>query len=206
MSLPDPIRLVAFDVDGTLLGGPTICECIAAGIGRSGEMAAFERLTAQADIACAREVMAEWYRGHEEAALLAQLGRATWAPGLKDGFRRLRSAGVKIALVSITWRQAVEALAERWGADYAIGTGMTGGGVEHFWPDDKPVWLSELRTTLGLVAHEVAAVGDSASDLPMLASVGRGYFVGRHCLALPPHVEHWPDADIGEIVTHLLGE
>jgi phosphoserine phosphatase len=28
------IKLVAFDVDGTLLTGPTICECIAAGIVR----------------------------------------------------------------------------------------------------------------------------------------------------------------------------
>jgi phosphoserine phosphatase len=42
-----PPRLVAFDVDGTLLRGRTICERIADGLGELGEMLEFERLTAR---------------------------------------------------------------------------------------------------------------------------------------------------------------
>jgi hypothetical protein len=53
---PAKIKLVAFDVDGTLLRGPTICDCIAAGIGKQKEMQAVERgLTSTVEMAAAHE-------------------------------------------------------------------------------------------------------------------------------------------------------
>jgi phosphoserine phosphatase len=60
------IGLAAFDVDGTLLRGPTICECIADGIGMSAQMRAIECLTSTKDIAVARAEMISWYRGYTE--------------------------------------------------------------------------------------------------------------------------------------------
>src|SRR5947209_4392756 len=137
-----PIRLAAFDVDGTVLHGPTICEYIAAGIGRGAEMAALERLTFGDDVRRSREIMARWYRSHSRARLIAALAAAQPAAGLADAFSLLRAAGVKIALVSVSWRFAVEALAARWGADLAFGTGLSeAGAIDHVWPADKAVWL-----------------------------------------------------------------
>ena len=69
-------------------------------------------------------------------------------PALKRGFSG-SGAGVKIALVSITWRFAVEAPAAKWGADFSIDTGLTlDGKVEHFWSADKAEWLSRLMLEL----------------------------------------------------------
>jgi phosphoserine phosphatase len=200
-----PVRLVAFDLDGTLLRGRTVCECIADGIGRRAEMAAFERLTARADICAARETMADWYRAHGLDSVLVHLERVETAPGLEAGFQRLRQAGVYIALISITWRFAVQALAQRWGASFAIGTGLTDAwAVDHVWPEDKPRWLLRFAETCGAPASSIAAVGDSPGDVPMLLTAARSYFVGPGPLALPAHVIHWPSANIDDIARDVL--
>jgi phosphoserine phosphatase len=199
------LGLVAFDVDGTILRGPTVCECIAEGIGKLQAMQAFEQLTAKADIARARMEMAEWYRPFDRETLSACVDRATLAPGTREGFAALRRAGLKIALVSITWQFAVERLAHQLGADHAVGTALTASGeVAHFWPDDKVTWTTRYLARAGHPKDAFAAVGDSLSDLPMLLQSRRGYFVGTKPVELPAHVLYWPDADISEIVADLL--
>jgi HAD superfamily phosphoserine phosphatase-like hydrolase len=201
------IKLVAFDVDGTLLRGPTVCECIAAGIGKQNEMRAFERLTSITDIAAARTKMVSWYRSHDRAALLQHLRTATVAPGAHAGVASLKRAGAEVALVSITWQFAVEWLATELGANLAVGTRWCADGeIEHFWPEDKATWLAGRASELGLQGAEIAAVGDSAGDLPMLKYAGTGYFLGRDAPDLPPHVKHWPAADISDIVRDLLSD
>ena len=199
------VKLVAFDADGTLLRGQTICECIAAGIGKQDEMHAFEQLTSVAEIAVARAKMISWYRSHDRATLLRYLRTVTWAPGARQGVAHLKRVGVQVALVSITWQFAVEWLATELGADFAVGTRWRDDDeIEHFWPEDKAGWLAERATRLGLRPAEIVAVGDSAGDLPMLKFAGAGYYVGRNAPALPSHVKHWPAADIADIVCDLL--
>lgn len=202
-SMPAP-RLVAFDVDGTLLRGRTICQCIADRVGRRSEMDAFERLTALEDIAGARAEMLAWHRGYDEAFLLDCVAEATFAPGAREGIALLKELGSQIALVSITWEFAVSWIAKKLGADYFVGTATKGSQIDHFWPEDKPVWLEDLAMRLGIDLSEVAAVGDSIGDLPMLHLVGRGVYVGADCPDLPPHVIRQPGADVLEIVGTLL--
>jgi phosphoserine phosphatase len=162
MNLP---ALVAFDVDGTLLRGETICECIGRQIGKAAEMRAFERLTSRDEIAAARREMATWYRPYTRQALLDCLQTARLAPGARKGFAQLREAGVKTALVSITWSFAVEWLAKELGADFAVGTDwLDTGEVADFWPDDKAIWLEQLMRRLNIAREAVAVVGDSAGD------------------------------------------
>lgn len=205
LSLATKIKLVAFDVDGTLLRGPTICECIAAGIGKQKEMRAFELLTTRDDIAAARATMVSWYRDHDRATLLRHAQTAALAPGAREGVASLKRAGVQVALVSITWHFVVQWLAAELGADWAVGTRWRDNDeIVHFWPTDKATWLAVHATEQGLRLAEIAAVGDSAADLPMLATAGRGYFVGLDPLDLPPHVKHWAAADIMDIVGDLL--
>jgi phosphoserine phosphatase len=117
----------------------------------------------------------------------------------------LKHAGVQVALVSITWQFAVEWLASELGADWAVGTQWCANDeIVHFWPADKATWLARRATELGLHPTEIAAIGDSAGDLPMLRYAGRGYFVGTGPVDLPSHVKHWPAADISDIVRDLL--
>jgi HAD superfamily phosphoserine phosphatase-like hydrolase len=204
---PTKIKLVAFDVDGTLLRGPNICACIAAAIGKQKEMEAFEQLTSTVEIAAARATMVSWFRCHDRATLLQHVQTATLAAGTREGMANLKRAGVQVALVSITWQFAVEWLAAELGADWAVGTQWCANDeIVHFWPADKATWLAGRAAELGLHPAEIAAVGDSAGDLPMLKYAGTGYFVGRDSADLPPHVKHWPAADICDIVRDLLSD
>ncbi|WP_068956186.1 HAD family hydrolase [Pararhizobium polonicum] len=199
------IRLAAFDVDGTLLRGENICGCIGRHIGRSTEMEAFERLRSREEMTTGRETMLEWYLPFSKARLIEHLADLRLAPGVTQGFARLKAAGVKIALVSITWQFAVEWLAAELGADYAVGTGWREDNtLSHFWPEDKAIYLNSLLAELKLEQGALAAVGDSHGDIPMLNLASRSYFVGK---ALPQellHAEHWPHADIEEIVLDML--
>jgi phosphoserine phosphatase len=53
--------LVAFDVDGTLLRGETICECLGRGISKVQEMKEFESLASRTQISQARRMMLTWF-------------------------------------------------------------------------------------------------------------------------------------------------
>jgi phosphoserine phosphatase len=199
------IKLVAFDVDGTLLRGPTLCECIALGIGKCDEMRAIERLTLAKDIAAARAEMISWYQCHDKATLLRYVKSVTFAPGAREGVLTLKRAGVRVALVSITWQFAVDWVASELGVDLAVGTGWREDGtIAHFWPEDKPTWLAECAEGIGVRPAEIAAVGDSRGDLQMLRSAAIGYFVGQERQDLAEHVKHWPGADIREIARDIL--
>lgn len=199
------IKLAAFDVDGTLLRGPTLCECIAMGIGKLEDMRAIERLTARSEITAARYEMLSWYRGHDRATLLRHARNATLAPGAREGIGALKQSGVRVALVSITWQFALEWLAEELGVERVVGTRWQGDdSIEHFWPEDKPTWLAQCAAELELPPARVAAVGDSAGDVAMLNWAGTGYFVGSVPPNLPAHVRHWPGADIAAIAHDIL--
>ena len=194
------MRLAAFDLDGTLLREQTCCEAIATGIGRIDRMREFEQLqsTQIAEVTAAREQMAEWYSSYTFSSLCEHLTTIDVAPGVDEGFALLRRHGFKIAIVSVTWAFAVEWFADRWGVDYSVGTRLSSDGlITHFWPQDKARWLTELADRLGVDMGDVAAVGDSSGDIPMLLSVGHGYWVGQ---TTPPQlgrkVIHEPTGDM----------
>lgn len=197
--------MVAFDVDGTLLRGENICGCIGRHIGRSEEMDAFELLRSREDITKGREAMLEWYLPFSKARLIGHLADLQLAPGVVEGFARLKAAGVKIALVSITWQFAVEWLAAELGADYAVGTGWRDNNtLAHFWPGDKATYLNSLLAELKMEQMSLAAVGDSHGDIPMLNFASRGYFVGTTRPEELLHAGHWPDANIEDVVLDML--
>ena len=90
--------LVAFDLDGTLLRGPTVCEVLAGGLGHLERMREFETITTESDMAAARLEMTRWYRGIPIAELTATLDFASLAPKTAEGIRLLREHGFEIAI------------------------------------------------------------------------------------------------------------
>ncbi len=203
---PSSIRLVAFDLDGTLIRADTCCEAIARPLGRLARMREFERRTTRAEIAAARAEMATWYGDTPHADLCAPLAAVALAPGAREGFRLLRERGIATAIVSSTWAFAVARFARELGADHHVGTGLAADGrIAHFWPEDKARWLAALAGRLGLGLDEVAAVGDSAGDLPMLRIVGAPFFVGPTRPAGLAAVAQRPDGDIGRIARGIVG-
>ncbi|MCY4528830.1 MAG: HAD-IB family phosphatase [Chloroflexi bacterium] len=207
------MKLVAFDLDGTLLRGESVWEAIARGIGRLERVREMEEQIAPdqvAEITAAREESAEWYSSYTFDELLKHVPSMRVAPGVDEGFALLREHGFTIAVVSLTWEFAVEWFADRFGADYFVGTGLSPDGqITHFWPEDKAGWLAELARTLGVDMTDVAAVGDTRGDLPMLLAVGYPYWVAK---AVPPELDgkviHRPDGNIHVVaqnIVHSLG-
>ena len=194
------MRIAAFDLDGTLLRGQTACEAIAEGIGRLGRMREFEQLRSNQI-----EEMAEWYSSFAFSDLCQHLTAIRVAPGVDEGFALLHAHGFRIAIISLTWKFAVEWFANRFGADYSVGTGLTSDGlVTHFWPQDKALWLTGLAARLDVAMEDVAAVGDSRGDIPMLLSAGHRCWVGQ---TIPPELEgrviHEPAGDM-LLVAHRI--
>ena len=200
-----PRGVVAFDLDGTLLRGPTVCELLAEPLGRLAEMRRFEALSTEPELAAARDEMARWYEGRTPAQLCAALHAARWAPGAREGVALLQANGVEVVIASITWSFAVEWLAGRLGVARSLGTRLEAGGrVAHVWPRDKPRWLDGVLSVLGVPRTRVAAVGDSGSDTDLLAAAGLPVFVGRG--AAPPlrGLLHRPEGDIEQIAREIL--
>lgn len=202
-----PRGLVAFDLDGTLLRGPTVCEHIAEALGRADEMRRFEASTREDEIAAARREMARWYEGLSAAQLCEPLERAAWAPGAEAAVRSLQRHGVEVAIASITWDVAVEWAARRLGIRRYLGTALGAGGhVHHVWPRDKGAWVRRVATDLGVPAARVAAVGDSPSDADLLGAASLRFFVGARPPSDPPGIAHRPDGDLLAIAQEILAQ
>ena len=202
------MRIAAFDLDGTLIRGQTACEAIAGGIGRLERMREFEQLRSNQieQIKAAREEMAEWYSPFTFSDLCQHLTAIPVAPGVAEGFALLHDHGFRIAIVSLTWKFAVEWFANRFGADYFVGQGLsTEGLITHFWSHEKGLWLAGLAAELGVAMEDVAAVGDSRGDIPMLLSVGHRYWVGQ---TIPPELDgkviHEPAGDMRLVATSII--
>lgn len=202
-----PIRLVAFDLDGTLLRGDTGCLALATPLGKRERMLEMERLTERDAIAAAREEMAGWYRAVSMKDLCASLTAVLLAPGTREAFQLLKQHWIRTAIISVTWDFAVAWVARNLGADYFVGTQYQADGpIGHFWPEDKPRWLRALAESLGLRMDQVAAVGDSVGDLPMLRVVAFPFFVGPTRPSGIDHLVHRPDGDILSIARDLIGD
>lgn len=204
------VKLVVFDLDGTLLRGNTILEVLAAGLGKLERMSELESTTSWTDLAAieqARLEVAGWYQGVVLETLLSYLHGATVAPGVQEGMSLLRGAGIKTAIVSITWEFAVKWFSDKFGVDYYNGTKLTDNGqIVHFWPHDKPVWLAKLARSLGITSDEVAAVGDSGGDIAMLQGIRYPYYVGPSIPSELPHAVHMPRANIALVAEQILGQ
>ena len=202
------MKLVAFDLDGTLLWDESVWEAIARGIGREDRVREFEQLnTTQTEaIVAAREEFTGWFRCLTIEDLREHILSMRVAPGVDEGFALLRKHGFRIAIVSLTWEFAVEWCAERFGGDYYVGTGLTQDGkITHFWPEDKATWVAGLAHKLGVEMRDVAAVGDSKGDVPMLLAVGHPYWVAKAVPAeLDGKVTHQPDGHIRAVAESIV--
>lgn len=202
------MKIAAFDLDGTLLRSHTACEAIAEGIGRLGRMREFEQLRSNQfeEVRAAREEMAQWYSEFTFGDLCKHLTAIRVAPGTEEAFASLHHHGFRVAIVSLTWEFAAGWFANKLGADYFVGQGLSPeGAITHFWPQDKALWLTGLAEKLGADMKNVAAVGDSGGDIPMLLSVGKRFWVGQ---TIPPQLEgkviHDPSGDIRLVAQRMI--
>ena len=202
---PARIRLVAFDLDGTLTRGLTCMEAIADALGFADQMSAWEQSRTEQELIAARLGMWEHLKHGSSQDITAAIAGIPLAPGAADGIAALRAAGIRTVIVSLTLAQCAEYFAAHLGADAHIGTEPDGsGGFRHVFPANKPALLAQHARALGISAQQIAAAGDSPGDIPMLRASRTSIYVGA---TLPDGFTptwHLPQAPIDEIARIIL--
>lgn len=197
--------IVAFDLDGTLLRGETVCEVLAKPLNRLNEMKGFELLETEADIVQARIRMTEWYKDHGIGALRNHLRDACWAPGAHEAVLQLQKSDIMVVIASITWKFAVQYFAEQLGVKQWLGTDITNDGeIVHIWGRDKAKWLQELRSNYNIATEHTAAVGDSRGDLEMLREAHLSFLVGKNPIVEAPSAIHLPGTDLRIVAEYII--
>lgn len=180
-------RLVAFDMDSTLIAIECVDE-IAAAAGRKAEVAAITEAAMRGEIADYRESLLrrlDLLRGVPVAALDDVLqNQLRFNPGVETFVAACRAAGLKTLLVSGGFTWFSDRVRERLAIDFAranvleIADGrLTGRLVARPWGDvvdgrEKRRVLLEVAELLGVDPAQTIAVGDGANDLPMMAAAG----------------------------------
>lgn len=199
------LRLVAFDLDGTLTRGLTCLEALAQRFDVVDQVARWEQARSEAEITAVRQGV--WHllgaRAIEDQA--GHFRGISLAPGAAEGIRLLHQAGVQTVIVSLAFEIHVRWFARLLGIDHVIATEVSNSGTfQHVFPSTKPTLLAGHAATVGVDLSETAAVGDSFGDVPMLAAVGTSVYLG----SAPPEgftaTWHLPHAGIDAVADRLL--
>lgn len=102
-----------------------------------------------------------------------------WRPGARELLASVREAGVRTALVTMSWRRMAEAIAERAGFE-AFDVVVAGDEVEQGKPDPE----AYLRATAALGVDPAACVAVEDSEVGVAAAVASGAMT----IAVPSHV------------------
>lgn len=180
-------RLVAFDMDSTLINIECVDE-IAAAAGRKAEVAAITEAAMRGEIADYKDSL------RRRVALLAGVPataleqvyreRLRLNPGAQTLVAACQAAGLKTLLVSGGFTYFTDRIRDRLGLDFTrsnvleITEGvLTGRMVDQDWGDicdgdEKKRMLLQTCQQLGIAPRQAIAVGDGANDLPMMAVAG----------------------------------
>lgn len=173
--------VVVFDLDGTLLRGATVSLLLAQWVGRGREITELERAFRAHEISnsVVADTTAGWLSGCSVRETWGVLMDGPWIDGMTETFRALKAAEVSLLLGTVTWSFAAEMLRERHGFAAISGTEMqsTGGVLSgtvsrYFDEHDKLRWVEGWCARNGYSMSQVAAVGDSRSDVPLFHGVG----------------------------------
>jgi phosphoserine phosphatase len=168
--------LVTLDLDGTLLPHDTVFAAILRDAGH----AAFAEETDQAyfdgRMTLEECFWAQWalIQPLELADLHRGLRKASWLPGIGEGVRRLKDAGLRACLLTDQPSTCTDFLG-RWGLTDAICSQVTVKEGKQVAIDARFDKLANLRDRLaewGVPESRVCHVGNGVNDIPVFRAVG----------------------------------
>ena len=180
-------RLIAFDMDSTLINIECVDE-IAAAAGRKAEVAAITEAAMRGEITDYKDSLRR--RVGLLAGVPAEALERVWRerlqlnPGAEILVRACQAAGLKTLLVSGGFTFFTDRVRDQLGLDFTrsnvleIAAGqLTGRLVDQPWGDicdgdEKRRMLEQTCAQLGIEPRQAIAVGDGANDLPMMAVAG----------------------------------
>ena len=180
-------RLIAFDMDSTLINIECVDE-IAAAAGRKAEVAAITEAAMRGEIsdykASLRQRVALLRGVPVEALEQVYNQRLQLNPGAETLVRASQAAGLKTLLVSGGFTFFTDRVRDRLGLDFTrsnvlevANATLTGRMVDQPWGDicdgaEKQRMLLQTCAGLGISPQQAIAVGDGANDLPMMSAAG----------------------------------
>ncbi len=171
------LRLVAFDLDGTLVDVPSSWGAVHAHFGQHNAEGLRRFLANEIDDEeFIRSDVAIWKRAAPDLTLEdleAILDRVPLMPGAEGLLEGLRARGVRTAIVSGGIDLLARRVAEELSIDVALANGLrvgsdgrlTGEGIVRVPIHGKEGVLAELQRQLGIPREETASVGNSEIDV-----------------------------------------
>lgn len=208
------IRLVAFDLDGTLIPGTTVSLSLAHHLGYEAELQALERQFRDGEIgnSVIADFEAEHLRGLPVTEIEEVIGRIPLIRGLRETVEALKSGGITAIVATITWSFAPRAYQRRFGVDGYCGTEMgeadgrlTGTVVRYCDEFDKLDYVKAECARRGLEARHCAALGDSRSDIPLFHWAGRSMAINASPAARAAARSAIETSDLRDTLHYLIG-
>ena len=198
------MRLVAFDMDSTLIQGEVIDELATlAGRGEEVRKITEQAMNGEIDFEQALRKRVTTLAGLKMDQLEGLLDSIPLTPGCSEFILALKNLGHKTVLISGGFSLFAEQLKKRLGLDYAFaneleiqGGALTGKLLgEIVDPERKSALLAKVAKEEGICLEQTVAIGDGANDLPMLNSAGLG--IAYHAKEAvrrraPQHLGHGP--------------
>ena len=185
-----PIRLAAFDLDGTVLEHNGSWAAIHKHFGTEHQSEASLRLYTEGKIdyrEFMRRDIGSWPKGVTEDEIRGILSGYRIRREAPEVFGELKSRGVKTALVSAGIDMLAEEVARELGIDHWLANGLKFGrngvllseGVGRVDPTRKDVAFRRLLGEIGVPADRSIAVGDTMYDLSFLKSARLGFMLAH---------------------------